>query len=149
MAYVKFVSYGKDARDSPIFLDYLVLWRSVLWLGHRWPADEGQTCASSVSDKRDAHPCDIEQVPGIIRAARQYGVAQRIMDLFTFDVTQNPWRCGELFDAIITDPPCASRLERTSDTLGLTCVVDGVRAGAKRLGRKKERVGPPAPSTRK
>ncbi len=30
------------------------------------------------------------------------------MDLSTFDVTQNPWRCGELFDAIITDPPCTS-----------------------------------------
>lgn len=46
--------------------------------------------------------------PGIIRAATQYGVASRIMDLCTFDVTQNPWRCGELFDAIVTDPPCES-----------------------------------------
>ncbi|KIL65842.1 hypothetical protein M378DRAFT_192147 [Amanita muscaria Koide BX008] len=58
--------------------------------------------------------------PGIIRAAKQYGVAARILDLCTFDVTQNPWRCGELFDAIVTDPPY------------------GVRAGAKRLGRKRE-----------
>ncbi|KXN90848.1 tRNA (guanine(10)-N2)-methyltransferase [Leucoagaricus sp. SymC.cos] len=57
---------------------------------------------------------------GIIRAATQYGVASRIIDLCTFDVTHNPWRCGELFDAIVTDPPY------------------GVRAGAKRLGRKKE-----------
>jgi len=48
-------------------------------------------------------------------------VAQRIVDLCTFDVTRNPWRCGELFDAIITDPPY------------------GVRAGAKRLGRKNRR----------
>ncbi|RDX42082.1 tRNA guanosine-2'-O-methyltransferase [Lentinus brumalis] len=66
--------------------------------------------------------------PGIIRAAAQYGVANRIMDLCTFDVTQNPWRCGELFDAIVTDPPY------------------GVRAGAKRLGRKNQRPpkeGPP------
>ncbi|KAL1942032.1 hypothetical protein VTO73DRAFT_6562 [Trametes versicolor] len=66
--------------------------------------------------------------PGIIRAAAQYGVASRIMDLGTFDVTQNPWRCGELFDAIITDPPY------------------GVRAGAKRLGRRNPRPpqeGPP------
>ncbi|KAI0705097.1 tRNA guanosine-2'-O-methyltransferase [Cerioporus squamosus] len=66
--------------------------------------------------------------PGIIRAAAQYGVANRIMDLCTFDVTQNPWRCGELFDAIVTDPPY------------------GVRAGAKRLGRKTKRPpreGPP------
>ncbi|KAH9839294.1 tRNA guanosine-2'-O-methyltransferase [Rhodofomes roseus] len=59
-----------------------------------------------------------EKQPGIIRAAAQYGVAHRIIDLCTFDVTRNPWRCGELFDAIITDPPY------------------GVRAGAKRLGRK-------------
>ncbi|KAJ3570013.1 hypothetical protein NP233_g4681 [Leucocoprinus birnbaumii] len=58
--------------------------------------------------------------PGVIRAATQYGVASRIIDLCTFDVTHNPWRCGELFDAIVTDPPY------------------GVRAGAKRLGRKKE-----------
>lgn len=57
--------------------------------------------------------------PGILRAASQYGVAERIMDLCTFDVTRNPWRCGDMFDAIITDPPY------------------GVRAGAKRLGRKK------------
>ncbi|TCD66730.1 hypothetical protein EIP91_001023 [Steccherinum ochraceum] len=59
-----------------------------------------------------------EKVPGIIRAAAHYGVDKRIVDLCTFDVTQNPWRCGEMFDAIITDPPY------------------GVRAGAKRLGRK-------------
>ncbi|KAH7921404.1 tRNA guanosine-2'-O-methyltransferase [Leucogyrophana mollusca] len=58
---------------------------------------------------------------GIIRAATQYGVADKIVDLCTFDITHNPWRCGGLFDAIITDPPY------------------GVRAGAKRLGRKKER----------
>jgi len=59
-------------------------------------------------------------VPGVIRASRQYGIESRIVDLCTFDVTRNPWRCGGLFDAIITDPPY------------------GVRAGAKRLGRKKE-----------
>ncbi|KAI0730326.1 tRNA guanosine-2'-O-methyltransferase [Fomitopsis betulina] len=59
-----------------------------------------------------------EKQPGIIRAAAQYGVARRIVDLCVFDVTRNPLRCGELFDAIITDPPY------------------GVRAGAKRLGRK-------------
>ncbi|KAJ7287585.1 S-adenosyl-L-methionine-dependent methyltransferase [Mycena rebaudengoi] len=60
-----------------------------------------------------------DQPPGIVRAAAQYGVADRIVDLCTFDVTRNPWRCGDLFDAIVTDPPY------------------GVRAGAKRLGRKK------------
>ncbi|KAH7888729.1 tRNA guanosine-2'-O-methyltransferase [Phlebopus sp. FC_14] len=62
-----------------------------------------------------------DRTPGIIRAATQYGVARRIIDLCTFDVTRNPWRCGGLFDAIVTDPPY------------------GVRAGAKRLGRKKFR----------
>ncbi|KAI0762102.1 tRNA guanosine-2'-O-methyltransferase [Trametes elegans] len=65
--------------------------------------------------------------PGIIRAAAQYDLANRIMDLCTFDVTQNPWRCGGLFDAIITDPPY------------------GVRAGAKRLGRKTPRAPNEAP----
>ncbi|KAJ7084337.1 S-adenosyl-L-methionine-dependent methyltransferase [Mycena belliarum] len=61
-----------------------------------------------------------DQPPGVLRAAEQYGVADRIVDLCTFDVTHNPWRCGSLFDTIVTDPPY------------------GVRAGAKRLGRKKE-----------
>ncbi|TDL24257.1 tRNA guanosine-2'-O-methyltransferase [Rickenella mellea] len=58
------------------------------------------------------------KTPGIMRAATQYGVEARIVDVCTFDVTRNPWRCGALFDAIVTDPPY------------------GVRAGAKRLGRK-------------
>ncbi|KAJ4468135.1 tRNA guanosine-2'-O-methyltransferase [Lentinula aciculospora] len=56
---------------------------------------------------------------GVFRAASQYGVTSRIIDICTFDVTNNPWRSGEIFDAIVTDPPY------------------GVRAGAKRLGRKK------------
>ncbi|KIJ49558.1 hypothetical protein M422DRAFT_161287 [Sphaerobolus stellatus SS14] len=59
-----------------------------------------------------------ESAPGVFRAAKQYGFPERILDLATFDVTRNPWRCGALFDAIVTDPPY------------------GVRAGAKRLGRK-------------
>lgn len=52
--------------------------------------------------------CSIGKPPGVIRAAAQYGVASRVIDLLTFDVTRNPWRCGELFDAIVTDPPCES-----------------------------------------
>ncbi|KAF9050072.1 S-adenosyl-L-methionine-dependent methyltransferase [Panaeolus papilionaceus] len=60
-----------------------------------------------------------QKEPGVLRAAKQYGVASRIIDLSTFDITNNPLRCGEMFDAIVTDPPY------------------GVRAGAKRLGRKK------------
>lgn len=43
---------------------------------------------------------------GITRAATQYGTSSRIIDLCTFDVTRNPWRCGAIFDAIVTDPPC-------------------------------------------
>ncbi|KAF9054991.1 tRNA guanosine-2'-O-methyltransferase [Hymenopellis radicata] len=61
-----------------------------------------------------------EKTPGVLRAASQYGVEARVIDLCTFDITNHPWRCGEFFDAIITDPPY------------------GVRAGAKRLGRKQE-----------
>ncbi|KAG8780523.1 hypothetical protein FRC12_022899 [Ceratobasidium sp. 428] len=60
-----------------------------------------------------------DTTPGIRRAADQYGVQNRILDLCTFDVTQGPLRRGSLFDAIVTDPPY------------------GVRAGAKRLGRKQ------------
>ncbi|KAF8348221.1 tRNA guanosine-2'-O-methyltransferase [Amanita rubescens] len=63
--------------------------------------------------------------PGVIRAAIQYGISSRILDICTFDVTQSPWRLGELFDAIVTDPPIETAL-------------DGVRAGAKRLGRKRK-----------
>jgi len=47
-----------------------------------------------------------EKHTGIFRAAAQYGVEQRIVDLCTFDVTRSPWRRGSFFDAIITDPPC-------------------------------------------
>ncbi|KAF8806675.1 tRNA guanosine-2'-O-methyltransferase [Phlegmacium glaucopus] len=61
-----------------------------------------------------------EKTPGVVRAATQYGVASRLVDLSVFDLTHHPWRCGGLFDAIVTDPPY------------------GVRAGAKRLGRKKQ-----------
>ncbi|KAA1117778.1 hypothetical protein PGT21_023036 [Puccinia graminis f. sp. tritici] len=53
-------------------------------------------------------------------SARQYGVSQNLLDCAVFDMTQNPWRTGEIFDAIICDPPY------------------GVRAGAKRLGRKDQ-----------
>ncbi|ODN88067.1 tRNA (guanine10-N2)-methyltransferase [Cryptococcus wingfieldii CBS 7118] len=56
--------------------------------------------------------------PGIIRSAEQYGIRDQFLDFFTFDVTKSPLRQGGWVDAIITDPPY------------------GVRAGAKRLGRK-------------
>ncbi|PLW46524.1 hypothetical protein PCANC_08536 [Puccinia coronata f. sp. avenae] len=53
-------------------------------------------------------------------SARQYGVSENLLDCAVFDMTQNPWRTEEMFDAIICDPPY------------------GVRAGAKRLGRKDQ-----------
>ena len=46
---------------------------------------------------------------GIERSASQYDVADRVLDCLTFDVTNNPWRTGGIFDAIVTDPPCAFR----------------------------------------
>lgn len=78
-----------------------------------------------------------ESEPGVFRAAKQYGVEGRILDLATFDMTNHPWRCGGFFDAIITDPPCELSL-RDHRCAGTHTPVDGVRAGAKRLGRKRE-----------
>ena len=37
--------------------------------------------------------------PGIHLSAKQYGVMDRVVDLLIFDVTKNPWRVGEMFDA--------------------------------------------------
>ncbi|ORY25087.1 S-adenosyl-L-methionine-dependent methyltransferase [Naematelia encephala] len=62
--------------------------------------------------------------PGMLRAAAQYGVADKFLDLLTFDVTRSPIRRGGWVDAIITDPPY------------------GVRAGAKRIGKKSTRKTP-------
>lgn len=56
----------------------------------------------------------LESEPGVFRAAKQYGVDGRILDLATFDMTNHPWRCGGFFDAIITDPPCEWRKLRCS-----------------------------------
>ncbi|KAJ7096373.1 tRNA guanosine-2'-O-methyltransferase [Mycena epipterygia] len=79
-----------------------------------------QVFGSDIDGRQMRGKAGPDQPPGVLRAAKQYGVADRIVDLCTFDVTRNPWRCGNLFDTIVTDPPY------------------GVRAGAKRLGRKKE-----------
>ncbi|KAJ2579653.1 hypothetical protein GGH95_002991 [Coemansia sp. RSA 1836] len=57
-------------------------------------------------------------VNGISANLAQYGLADRVLDTVVFDICRNPWRSGPMFDAIVTDPPY------------------GVRAGAKRLGRK-------------
>ena len=37
-----------------------------------------------------------------MRAAAQYNVSDRLMGCGTFDITQHPWRCGGIFDAIVT-----------------------------------------------
>ncbi|WFD29138.1 tRNA (guanine(10)-N(2))-methyltransferase [Malassezia sp. CBS 17886] len=63
---------------------------------------------------------------GVALSAAQYGLSGRILDTVVCDMTQAPWRepfrgCargGGLVDAIVTDPPY------------------GVRAGAKRLGKR-------------
>ncbi|KAJ1719398.1 hypothetical protein LPJ61_006314, partial [Coemansia biformis] len=57
-------------------------------------------------------------VDGIQANLAQYQLGGRVLDTAVFDICRNPWRAGPLFDAIVTDPPY------------------GVRAGAKRLGRK-------------
>ncbi|KAJ2723182.1 hypothetical protein GGI07_002817 [Coemansia sp. Benny D115] len=57
-------------------------------------------------------------VNGIKANLAQYQLGGRVLDTAVFDVCRNPWRRGALFDAIVTDPPY------------------GVRAGAKRLGRR-------------
>lgn len=69
---------------------------------------------------------------GIVKSATQYGVQDRILDTVVCDMTQPPWRrnlldateptslthCVGLIDGIVADPPY------------------GVRAGAKRLGKR-------------
>ncbi|KAK0560905.1 hypothetical protein OC844_003499 [Tilletia horrida] len=55
---------------------------------------------------------------GMTRAASQYGLQNLVLDGLGADMTQHPWRRGGLFDAIVADPPY------------------GIRAGAKRLGRR-------------
>ncbi|KAJ1981052.1 hypothetical protein H4R34_002225 [Dimargaris verticillata] len=59
---------------------------------------------------------------GITDNVKQYGLDARVLDTLVFDICRNPWRHTPSrqpwFDAIVTDPPY------------------GVRAGAKRLGRK-------------
>ncbi|RXK40763.1 hypothetical protein M231_02015 [Tremella mesenterica] len=63
---------------------------------------------------------------GILENADQYGLSDQILDLLTFDVTRAPLRRGGWVDAIITDPPY------------------GVRAGAKRQGKRNPEKRPVA-----
>ncbi|RIB14870.1 S-adenosyl-L-methionine-dependent methyltransferase [Gigaspora rosea] len=48
----------------------------------------------------------------------QYNLGDKVLDTLVFDICHHPWRENLWFDAIVTDPPY------------------GVRAGAKKLGRK-------------
>lgn len=79
---------------------------------------------------------DSNSKTGIVKSAIQYGIRDHILDTVVFDMTQNPWRKDLLFpvedekvqhnakrsvgvvDGIVADPPY------------------GVRAGAKRLGKR-------------
>lgn len=79
---------------------------------------------------------DSNSKTGIVKSATQYGLRDHILDTVVFDMTQNPWRKDLLFpldddeskqgakpsvgvvDGIVADPPY------------------GVRAGAKRLGKR-------------
>lgn len=74
-----------------------------------------------------------------MRSAEQYGVGDKILDCLTFDVTKNPLRRGGWLDAIITDPPC-----RSGPWFGISGwqALDGVRAGAKRLGKRESKGRP-------
>ncbi|ORZ15647.1 hypothetical protein BCR42DRAFT_437915 [Absidia repens] len=56
---------------------------------------------------------------GVKSNIEQYNLQGRVLDSLVFDVTRNPWRCDDWLDAIVTAPY-------------------GVRAGAKKLGRKDE-----------
>jgi len=67
---------------------------------------KGKNFDVTLHTRAEATPVHEDSSPGIIRSANQYGVASRIVDLLTMDVTQHPWRSGGLFDAIVTDPPC-------------------------------------------
>lgn len=56
--------------------------------------------------------------PNVMASATQYGVEHLLLDCVSSDISQHPWRGAGLFDAIVADPPY------------------GVRAGAKRLGKR-------------
>ncbi|KAI7870041.1 S-adenosyl-L-methionine-dependent methyltransferase [Spinellus fusiger] len=57
---------------------------------------------------------------GVKANIEQYNLQGRVLDSLVFDVCHHPWRAKAWLDAIVTDPPY------------------GVRAGAKKLGRKED-----------
>lgn len=64
----------------------------------------------------------------------QYGLASLFLDTLTFDITRSPIRKGTTFDAIVCD--------RIFSQFGLPLTIIkapyGVRAGAKRLGSRRD-----------
>lgn len=70
---------------------------------------------------KNAAPAGGQRATGVALSAEQYGLRGRVLDCATFDMTRAPWRSSAIdgmVDAIVTDPPY------------------GVRAGAKRLGKR-------------
>ncbi|WWC85832.1 uncharacterized protein L201_000699 [Kwoniella dendrophila CBS 6074] len=89
-----------------------MLYASAHWGAYVFGSDiDGRQIKGKMKEK--------EGKPGIFRAAEQYGLSDLLLDCLTYDVTKSPMRRGGWIDAIITDPPY------------------GVRAGAKRQGRKE------------
>ncbi|TIB77546.1 hypothetical protein E3Q23_01315 [Wallemia mellicola] len=78
---------------------------------------DGRQMRGQANKQNKGHPDS--RSGGIIAAAKDYGVLDKFLDLFTADVTRIGWRLGGTLNAIVTDPPY------------------GVRAGAKRIGLKE------------
>ncbi|PWN46901.1 hypothetical protein IE53DRAFT_390955 [Violaceomyces palustris] len=100
---------------------------------------------------------DPKQSTGIMMSAKQYGLEDRILDCAVFDMTQSPWRDNLRFPLVPTtitssSPPCCevdgidpSSSSSSTSSGGLrkgvfdAIIADppyGVRAGAKRLGKR-------------
>lgn len=90
---------------------------------------------------------DANSKTGIVKSATQYGVRDHILDTVVFDMTQNPWRKDLLFPI---DDDVDTKLHAGKRPTGIVdgIVADppyGVRAGAKRLGKRdpeKQRTEP-------
>jgi tRNA G10 N-methylase Trm11 len=85
--------------------------------------------------------------PGMLRSADQYGVRDQFLDLFTFDVTQNPLRRGGWIDAIVTDPPCKSTRLRSAKGNGGPA--DKLRRGSSRSKETWQKSDVKASATRR
>ena len=93
---------------------------------------------------------DSNSKTGIVKSASQYGVRDHILDTVVFDMTQNPWRKDLLYpinDDTANDKASAQTSRRPTGVVD-GIVADppyGVRAGAKRLGKRdpeKQRTEP-------